>query len=202
MVSAAVAFAGGVYYWRFQEESGMRLLVVLLALGLCIDSVALYHIATEANMSKYWFAGNHAMQFSFVVIALLSLGHDVLQERMYWLLRGSLYAYAVIILGLVVFMPSVLVMPYFALMSYLWLLFLVSETALHYHRAETLSLQLPETYVMFAFMLYTSGIVLMQSAKLIVPQMTPSYLHIAHGAFALVKNTVLFLAFRLNRYGK
>lgn len=201
MVSAAAAFAGGVYYWRFQP-SGMRLFVVLLALGLCIDSVALYHIAAAANMSKYWFAGNHAVQFSFVVIALLSLGRDVLQERMYWLLRGSLYVYSAIILGLVVFMPSVLVMPYFALMSYLWLLFLVSETALHYHRTETLSLQLPETYVMFAFMLYTSGIVLMQSAKLIVPQMIPSYLHIAHGAFALMKNTVLFLAFRLNRYGK
>lgn len=201
MISAAVAFAAGAYFWRKQER-GMRIIAVLLGLGLCIDGVALYHIANSQNMSKVWFVFNHAMQFCFVVIALLELGKDVLQTRMFRMLFGSLCLYLVLLCMLLIFAPELLTSKYYAPLSYLWLSWLVSETALHYHRTESLSLITPDLYLMYGFFLYAVGIVVMQSAKIIAPETTPAYLHIMHGVLALIKNLTLLQAFRLQHNGK
>lgn len=194
IVSAVAALCVGAYRWR-SLQSGLRVLVLLLFVGVAIDLFGLTCLILQIRVSRNWLHFNHFMQFASVVIAMLLLGKDVIAPRMYWLLTASLYGYVVASLAVFLFAPQWFAMPYHTPLTYLLLLYCICETALQYHRTSLLVSHNPETYVVFGFMFYAAGMVVIFAARLLLPDLGSSPVYVAHGVLALGKNVFLLRAF-------
>jgi hypothetical protein len=194
MISASAAFSIGTYHVR-NLSAGLRILIALLFVGIVIDVYALVHVIEKTSADRIWLHINHLLQFSLVIASVVQMGNDVLLTGLRRVLIGSVCLYWLVFVGVFISAPEFLNLPYSTPLTYLWLLVLLAEVALQYQRTSALTSAIPETYVLFGFLLYCTGIVLMQTLKLFVPETSPSFLHVMHGIFALVKNVCLIFAF-------
>jgi hypothetical protein len=194
LLSAVAALSIGAYYWR-SLHIGLRVLVVLLLAGVAIDGYGLCLVYFHLVGDRIWLSVNHLLQFALVIFALLQLGKDILLTRLYWLLNFLLFGYCLAWFAVLLFAPEWFKTPYVTPITYLLLLFAVTETALQYQHTSSLSSSIPDRYVFFGFILYAFGTILLHVVKQFIPPDSPSLVYISHGIFAAIKNYCLIRAF-------